>query len=180
MSHSEATERREGYGLDDAKSAWARLDGGLSEEEKGSRALAFAAIVRGIAEHGAVSPEALGAQLGLELGRVRKLFAGLATLGMEIDRGGNVVGAALTATRTPHAVRLGARELFAYCALDTLFIPGLVGEPADVESTCPASGEAIRLRVSPDGACEYEPSGAVLSVLLPGALGIQVGPASPT
>ncbi len=99
---------------------------------------------------------------------------------MEMDAEGNVVGAALTATRTPHAVRLGARELFAYCALDALFIPGLVGEPADVESTCPASGEAIRLRVSTDGACEYEPSGAVLSVLLPGASGIQVGPASPT
>ena len=50
----------------------------------------------------------------------------------------------------------------------------------DIDSVCAASGEAIRLRVSPEGACEYAPSGAVLSVILPGVAGLQVGPASPT
>ena len=167
-------------GLDDAKAAWAGTLDGRTEQEKDRLALATGAIIRGIAEHGAVSPEDLGAQLGLEPERAREIFAGLANLGMEIDAEGNVVGAALTPTQTPHAVRFGARKLFAWCALDTLFIPGLVGEPADIESTCPTSGEAIRLRVSPDGACDYEPGGAVLSVLLPGVSGLQVGPASPT
>ncbi len=180
MSQSQAAGRPEGLGLDDAKLAWAGTQEGRTEQEKDRFALATAIIVRGIAEHGAVSPESLGAQLGLEPTRIREILAGLATLGMEMDAEGNVVGAALTSTPTPHAVRLGGRALFAWCALDTLFIPGLAGERADIESTCPVSGEAIRLRVSPDGACDYAPSGAVLSVLLPGASGLQVGPASPT
>ena len=180
MSQSRAAGRPEGLGLDDAKLAWAGTLGGRTEEEKDRFALATAVIVRGIAEHGAVSPESLGAQLRLEPARIREVLAGLATMGMEIDAEGNVVGAALTSTPTQHAVRLGGRALFAWCALDTLFIPGLAGEKADIESTCPVSGDAIRLRVSPDGACEYTPSGAVLSVLLPGASALQVGPASPT
>ena len=180
MSRREAAKKRKGYGLEDAKSAWAATLDGQSADEKDRLALATAAIVRGIAEHGSVSPEVLGRQLGLEPARASEIVAGLATLGLEIDGEGNVIGAALTSTPTPHALRLGARKLFAWCALDALFIPGLVGEPAEVESTCPVSGEAILLRVSPDGVCEYAPSGAVLSVLLPGASGLQVGPASPT
>ena len=180
MSRSEAAERPQDLGLDDAKAAWASTIDGLSEEEKDRGALVFAHVVRGIGAHGSVSLESLGAQLELEPARARELFAGLATLGMEMDAEGNVVGAALTSTRPPHAIRLGARKLFAWCALDTLFIPGLVGQPADIESTCPASGEAIRLRVSPDGACDYAPSAAVLSVLLPGVSALQVGPASPS
>ncbi len=180
MSQSEAADTLQGVGLDEAKLAWAGTLEGRTDEEKDRFALATAVIVRGIAEHGAVSPESLGSQLGLEPTRIREILAGLATMGMEMDAEGSVVGAALTSTPTPHAVRLGGRALFAWCALDTLFIPGLVGEAADIESMCPVSGDAIRLRVSPDGACDYAPSGAVLSVLLPGASGLQVGPASPS
>ena len=180
MSEVQATNSSEGYGLEEAKSAWAGTLGGLSEEEKDRHALATAILIRGIAERGSVSPEALGAELGLAPARAREIFAGLESLGLELDAEGSAVGFALTSTPTPHAVRLGARKLFAWCALDTLFIPGLVGVAADIGSACAASGEAIRLRVSPEGACEYAPSGAVLSVLLPGAAGLQVGAASPT
>lgn len=180
MSQSEAADTSQGMRLIEAKSAWSGTLGGRTDAEKDRFALATALIVRGIAAHGAVSPESLGTQLGLERARIHEILAGLATLGMEMDAIGNVVGAALTATPTPHAVQLGERALFAWCALDTLFIAGLVGEQAGIESTCPVSGDAIRLRVSPDGACEYSPAGAVLSVLLPGASGLQVGPASPT
>ncbi len=180
MSQSEAADTPQGVGLEEAKLAWAGTLGGRTDEERDRFALATAIIVRGIAAHGAVSPESLGARLGLEPTRIRDLLAGLATMGMEMDADGNVVGAALTSTPTPHAVQLGERALFAWCALDTLFIPRLAGERADIESTCPVSGDPIRLRVSPDGACDYTPSGAVLSVLLPGASGLQVGPASPT
>ena len=62
MSRSEAVRKREGKGLEDAKSAWAGTLDGRSDEEKDRLALATAVIVRGIAEQGSVSPEALGAQ----------------------------------------------------------------------------------------------------------------------
>jgi len=183
MSLGEVSEKRADYGLEDAKSAWASTLASLGDEERARHALAIGAMVRGIAADGAISAEALGTQLGLEPERVSELLVGLSALGIEIDADGTIFGAALTSTKTPHVVRLGARELFAWCALDTLFIPGLVGEPADIESTCPVSGETIRLRISPDGACEYSPDGAVLSVVLPGVSGgsgFQAGPASPT
>lgn len=180
MSNTETVDTQADLGLDDAKAAWAGTLGDRSEEEKDRLALATAAIVRGIAEHGSISPEALGAQLGLETERARELFPGLANLGMEIDGDGNIIGAALTSTKTPHAIRLGDRQLYAWCALDTLLIPGLVGKPADVESNCPVTGETIRLQISPDGSSKYRPSQAVLSVLVPGASGLDVGLASPT
>ena len=198
MANRETVDLSRGDALDVAKSAWAATLEGRSEEEGDRLALATAVIVRAIAAGGSVTPDALARQLGLDSERAREIVAGLTRRGLEVDDSGNIVGCALTSTRTPHAVRLGgpggpgepgepgeldelgARELFAWCALDTLFIPGLLGEPADIESSCPASGEAIQLRISPDGACEYTPRGAVLSVFLPGASSLAVGPASPT
>ena len=53
-------------------------------------------------------------------------------------------------------------------ALDALFLPGLIGEIAKVESTCPVTGEAIYLTVTPEGVAEYSPPGAVLSITVPG------------
>lgn len=167
-------------GLEEAKRAWATHFAGLSQEEIDQRVLGFSALVEGIARSGAISPEEFASKLGIEPSRAKDIFAEFASMGVQIDEQGNAVAAALTARQTAHRIQVGGRELYAWCALDTLFIPGLVGEPADIESTCPTSGEAIRLRVSPDGACDYEPGGAVLSVLLPGASGLQVGPASPT
>ena len=70
---------------------------------------------------------------------------------MQFDETGNVVGAALTTLPTPHRVSFGGSfgdsfggDLFAWCALDTLFIPGLLDQTADVESTCPVSNSPIR------------------------------------
>ena len=99
---------------------------------------------------------------------------------MQRDEAGNIVGAALTTRETPHKVRVGGRDLYAWCALDTLFIPGLLGETADVESRCSSSGEPIRLTVSPDSIDACEPPGTWLSVFLPGNLALKIGPASPT
>lgn len=96
MSNSETVDTQAILGLDQAKAAWARTLGERSEEEKDRLALATAAIVRGIALHGSISPETLGAQLGLEPARARELLPGLANLGMEIDGDGNIIGAALT------------------------------------------------------------------------------------
>ena len=66
----------------------------------------------------------------------------------------------------PHRLRLDGRELYAWCAWDTLFLPRLIGEEARVESTCRASGEAIALNVSADEAQASGPE-PVLSFLLP-------------
>lgn len=165
--------------LERAKRAWAREYAGLSREEIDARVRGFAAMVRGIAEDGAVEPERFAELVGLEVSKAEELIAGLSAIGMQSDGSGNIIGAALTTRETPHKVRVAGRELYAWCALDTLFIPGFLDETVEVESTCPTSGAAIRLTVSPDGIEACEPSAAWISVFLPGG-SHRTGPASPT
>ena len=88
----------------------------------------------------------------------------------------------LTTTKTPHALSLEGRTLYAWCALDTLFIPGLLDQVAEVESTCPTSGTRVRLIVTPEGVTSVDPTHAVLSVVLPAGddSDAGIGLASPT
>ena len=168
--------------LEEAKRAWATHYLGLSQEEIDQHVLGFSELVRGIAHSGAVSPEVFASRLGIEPARANRLFARLSTMGIQVDGQGNVVGAALTARQTPHRVRVGGKELYAWCALDTLFIPGLLGEEGEVSSTCVVSGEPIRITVTPDGVRDFSPADAVVSIVLPdvGLSSIRTGPASPT
>lgn len=73
----------------------------------------------------------------------------------------------LTLSKTKHRFRLGERELYTWCAWDTLFLPPLLGATAEVESTCPASGARIALRVSPRGIEAVRPETVLLSFVLP-------------
>jgi alkylmercury lyase len=51
---------------------------------------------------------------------------------------------------TAHLVALGERDLFTWCAWDTLFLPALLDQPASVRSRCPATGAEVRLIVEPE------------------------------
>jgi alkylmercury lyase len=168
--------------LEQAKRAWATNYAGLSQDQIDRLVLGFSTLVRGIAQAGAVSPQEFASQRGIEPSRAVDLFAGFAAMGVQVDEQGNVVGAALTARQTPHRVQVGGRDLYAWCALDTLFIPGLLGERASVESKCPVSGETVRITVRPDGVEDFSPAQAVVTVVLPSVdpSPAQIGPASPT
>ncbi len=171
-----------GAGLQEARAAWAHAYEGLTREEIDRHVLGFTALVRGIARTGAITPEDFSRDTALNSEQANELFARLAQFGLERDEQGRVVGAALTTRKTPHAVAVAGRSLFAWCALDTLFIPGLLGEVAEVESTCPVSKAPIRLTVTPEGVSAVSPPTAVLTVVLPGvgSSGATTGPASPT
>jgi hypothetical protein len=169
-------------GFDEALGAWESLYDGLSDSEIQRQLLGVRVLLRGIARHGGISADEFGRELGLEADAAQAAFRSLVPSGLEVDDQGRIVGAALTVREKPHRVRLGDRQLYAWCALDTLFIPGLLGEDAEVESTCPVTGERIEVSVPPKGAVSWSPPGAVLSVVLPGPgdLGQTVGPSSPT
>lgn len=74
--------------------------------------------------------------------------------------------------KTPHRLGLAGRELYAWCAWDTLFLPIVLDREARVHSTCPTTGERITLTVSPAGFADLHPSGAAMSFLLPGEDGL--------
>ena len=168
-------------GFEEARRAWSAHYEGLSQEQIDQRVLGFAVLIEGIARRGSVSPDEFASKLGVDPSRASEVFRDLATMGVEVDDQGNIVGAALTTRQTPHRVRLkGKEDLYAWCALDTLFIPGLLGEEAEVVSTCPVSGETVRVTVAPDGVRDCSPPEAVLSVVVPSAGHRLTGPASPT
>jgi alkylmercury lyase len=69
----------------------------------------------------------------------------------------------------PHRLRVDGRELYGWCAWDTLFLPELLGVAAEVGSACRASGAPVRLRVTPRDVQSAEPAGVLVSFLLPEA-----------
>jgi alkylmercury lyase len=52
------------------------------------------------------------------------------------------------AFKSPHQLTFGGQKLSAWCAWDTLFLPELLGKPAEVESRSPGGG-AVKLIVTP-------------------------------
>ena len=66
-----------------------------------------------------------------------------------------------------HTLEVEGRRLFAWCAWDTLFLPGVLAAEVHVESTCPETKETISLLVRPDGVAETSHPQAVVSFLLP-------------
>ncbi len=166
--------------LEKAKRAWASNYAELSQAEIDAQVRGFSALVRAIAAEGVVSAERFAELMELDVSKAREIFARLSAIGLQSDEAGNIVGAALTTRETQYRVRVAGKQLYAWCALDTLFIPGLLGETAEVESACASSGESVWLTVSPQRIESCKPSGVWLSVFLPGGSSGQIGPASPT
>jgi alkylmercury lyase len=85
--------------------------------------------------------------------------------GADWDEQGRVVGLGLTLRPTPHRLELEGRTLFAWCALDALLFPVLLGQPASIESPCRGTGEPVNIEVTPAGIEMVEPPSAVVSTV---------------
>jgi len=168
--------------LQEVISAWRADSAAVPLDELDRRILGLTALVQGIADRGAVTAIELAAHLGTSPEEASSLLRSLAAGGVELAEDGSAVGAALTTRPTPHRFGVRGNELYAWCALNTLFLPGLLDATAEVRSTCPESGQEIRLVVAPDRVESCLPDTAVLSVVIPQALGPdrKTGPASPT
>ena len=90
--------------------------------------------------------------------------------GVYRDNAGRVVGFwghAVSPLDPEYRLKAHDRTTYAWCALDTLFIPSLVGETMGVEATDPLTGEPVSLVVDGDGAHQVSPAGAVVSMVVP-------------
>jgi hypothetical protein len=101
-------------------------------------------------------------QLGLEPERA------LETLAHEdlVHRGADgeiAVAYPFSGRATAHRVRFpGGHEVDAMCAIDALGIAPMFGEPIEIDSRDPISGEQIHARVVPDVSVEWSPESAVV------------------
>lgn len=121
-----------------------------------------------LAEGHPVSAGHLAERSGLPLTEIETAFKRFKERGGEFDEQGNLIGAALTLNKTPHRFLLNGKELFTWCSLDAVFLPGLLKQTAEVESTCPATGKTIKLTIAPEGIIAANPEQTVLSITIPG------------
>ena len=90
--------------------------------------------------------------------------------GVFLNRDGHVVGLWGMAAEavSAHKLRLAGHDpVWTWCALDPLFIVPLLGDAAEVSSTCPTTGGPIQLRIGVDGALAAEPASTVVSFIMP-------------
>lgn len=118
-----------------------------------------------VAEGTPLSPDAIATAIGLEPEIVRAQLEALRVYGCEFNPQGELVGAILTQTPTPHRVRVAGRDLYAWCALDTLFLPALLEQVLEVQSVCPVTHREIRLMVTPHAVEACDPPEMVLSIV---------------
>ena len=84
------------------------------------------------------------------------------------DQLGRVVAfAGLSVAPSEHRFEVAGRQLYTWCAWDTLFLPSLLGREARVESSCPVTGTEVRLTVGADGVQVAEPSALQVSFPAP-------------
>ncbi len=110
-----------------------------------------------------VTPEEIAAASGKSPEQVRAALERFPST--EWDEQGRVVGLGLTLRLTPHRLELEGRTLFAWCALDTLLFPIVLGRPASIESPCRGTSEPVHIEVTPAGIEAVDPPSAVVSIV---------------
>jgi alkylmercury lyase len=124
-------------------------------------------LYRQLARGKPVSPESLTESLGIPMEEVTALLEHRNVRSQVLyDHQRRIVGfRGLALAPTHHHIEVDGRTLFAWCAMDTLFLPEVLGKRVRVESPCPQSGRLVRLTLTPAGVESAEPAEAVVSFL---------------
>lgn len=112
-----------------------------------------------------VTAEKIAEETRHPLDTIQDAFRQLRSQGCEFDEAGNLVGMILTQKPSPHRFRVEGRDLYAWCALDTLFLPALLEQTAEVESVCPITRRNITLTVTPERIETCSPPEVALSIV---------------
>lgn len=81
------------------------------------------------------------------------------------ERDGDIVGVlGLSLNDHAHGFIVNGVSFSTWCAVDTLFLPAMLGQSADVKSVSPLSKKSIRLTVGPQGVQALEPASTVVSL----------------
>ena len=96
----------------------------------------------------------------------------------ERDPAGDIIGAVgLALDGHPYRFRVNGVDLCTWCAVDTLFLPAMLGRRAEVRSVSPLSGDNIRLIVDAQGVQCREPESTVVSLPVVDAADVDTGSA---
>jgi alkylmercury lyase len=76
-------------------------------------------------------------------------------------------GHAIAPLDPEYRLLIDGKTTYGWCALDTLFIPRLVGKVVRVDATDPVTGVPVSMTVDSDGVRDLEPPTAVVSMVIP-------------
>ena len=101
------------------------------------------------------------AEISIARERAERLLQSVA----ERDGEGNIVGVlGLSLGDHMHRFEVDGRTLSTWCAVDTLFLPAMLGQPARVTSQSPVAKTEVRLTVGPEGVRTLDPPDATISI----------------
>ncbi len=125
-------------------------------------------LYRLLAKGGAVAREELAQAAEVSAERVAEILADWPGVYFEEDQ---IIGFWGLTPRplSKHLLKFDGRTAYAWCAWDTLFIPEIIGQTVEVESTDPQTGDVVRMTVTPDEVKNVSPAGAVMSIVTPTA-----------
>ncbi len=154
----------------DIEQYWEALEAALPRFAPGEQRAAVT-LYRELAKGSPVSAEQFAAALDVPVATAENLLARDSIRSFIYpDEDGRVLGfGGLAAAPMPHKFDLDGRTLWTWCAWDSLFIPEILGEQAEVESRDPETGATIRLTVAPDGVRSQEPETTFVSFIAPDA-----------
>jgi len=115
-----------------------------------------------------VDPEAVANAVGGLVGRVNEKLDSWP--GVYRDEQGRLVGfwgQAIEALDPEYRFIDNGKTSYAWCALDTLFIPPLIGRTIRIEASDPVTGQPVSAVVESDGVRDVQPAGAVVSMVVP-------------
>lgn len=143
--------------LTDLKETWTRRNAPTNELSRVG--------IKLLADGKPVTAAAFAEATGMDVDDAAAYIESAQRYGIQVEDGA-VVGAALALRATRHGFRVRGNDLYAWCGFDTLFLPIVLGERAEVASTCPVTGTDIRLTVEPDGTVsEANPSAVVVAIV---------------
>jgi alkylmercury lyase len=124
-------------------------------------------IVQQVTRGKPVTPASLRASLQVSQDELEQRLARLPP-DVEFDRAGNIVGLGVTLVPTSHHIQLGGRVLYTWCAFDTVLLPPQLDIEAQVQSTCPVTGQLITFVATPEGVIkDLSPASGVMSLVVP-------------
>ena len=149
---------------EEATEAWRERTVGKKEAFN----LAVIYLLEELTKGAPVSKERASELLRVPREEIDGLFAAIEIDGGQFDTQGNFIGWALTLKPTRHSFRVNGNDMYAWCSLDTILLPGILEAEGEIESTDPVTGETIRLTVTANQVVKVEPAGAVTSIFVPG------------
>jgi len=142
------------------------IAGGMPKLDRTEQRVAVE-LYRLLADGQPVEHERLARRARVPLSRVTQVLSSWP--GVYQEDQGQVIGfwGLSLAKMPPHRFEVAGKKLWTWCAWDALFIPGILGIAARVESTCATTGESVSMVVGPQGVTELSPAGSVLSFRRP-------------